>query len=386
MKTKGGRTFTGLTLHEKQKRSLAILELIRKKGVISRTDISRATGINVVSISHYINNFIDEKILTEKGLAASSGGRKPELIELNAKGHYCVGIDTCGAGFSAALTDIAMNCVCRKRTDAAQKRGQATEAIIGLVKDTVAASGIPQDKVRAVGIGVCTETLAGVGDIVEKETSIETYVGSQAACAAFAEKNFNKEAGVEKMLYIHSDLGRGILVDGGDCIGCVAQPVEGAAGSRAEARAESGEGIRYLDPWDETLGAVMMAKREVLRGVGTKIVSISGGNVKQITEATIIQAARQNDETALNIMQSIAVTLGMRIAYLINLFDPQAVIIGGGLEKAEEIVLPLIKKMVCRLSLKRLSGAVRILPASTPEDSLCMGAAALATREIFLKS
>jgi hypothetical protein len=188
---------------------------------------------------------------------------------------------------------------------------------------------------------------------------------------------------------MHSDLGRGILIDGGDCVGCVGEAAraEAAVPERtAQKEYDADERLKYLRPWNACLGAVKMAKREVLRGVGTKIVSLSGGDTDKISERVIIEAARQKDETALNIMQSVSVTLGLRIAYLINLFAPQVVVIGGGPENAPEITFPLVKKMVDRLSLKELSGSVKILPTATPEDSLCMGAAALAVREVFLKA
>ena len=69
-------------LSEKEIKNLEVLELISKKGVISRTDISKITGINIVSISNYIKDYIDRKLVDEKGLDVSSGGRKPELVEL----------------------------------------------------------------------------------------------------------------------------------------------------------------------------------------------------------------------------------------------------------------------------------------------------------------
>ena len=122
------------------------------------------------------------------------------------------------------------------------------------------------------------------------------------------------------------------------------------------------------------------------RGVGTKIVSLSGGDINKITEAIMIDAARQNDETALNIIQSVAITIGLRIAYLINLFGPEVVVIGGGPEKAQDLTFPFINKMVKRLSLKKYADTVKIIPCSLGDDGLCMGAAALAVREVFLKS
>jgi glucokinase len=148
----------------------------------------------------------------------------------------------------------------------------------------------------------------------------------------------------------------------------------------------SSRGLKYLSPWNRYLGVVEMAKREVERGVGTKVVSLSGGDVDKVTEAVVVDAARQNDETALNIVQSVAINLGLRTAYLINLFHPDMVVISGGPEKASELTLPLINKMIKRLSMRKYADTIKIIPSTFGEDGICLGASALAVREVFLKS
>jgi glucokinase len=210
-----------------------------------------------------------------------------------------------------------------------------------------------------------------VRDAIEKKFNIDTFIGACATCGAYAQKRFNPAADVNKVLFIHSDLGHGIFIDGDIFMGCTDSP---------------GDKERYLAPWSSYLGIVETAKREVARGVGTKVVSLSGGDIGKITEAVMIDAARQNDETALNIVQSVSITIGLRTAYLINLLGPDVVVIGGGLEKAEDLTFPLINKMVNRLSLKKYADTVKIIPCSLGDDVSCMGAAALAVREVFLKS
>ncbi len=63
MDTKQEGLFHYRTLSDKERKNLAILELIRKKGPISRTEISHITDINIVSISNYIKDYMDKNIL-----------------------------------------------------------------------------------------------------------------------------------------------------------------------------------------------------------------------------------------------------------------------------------------------------------------------------------
>ena len=389
MKIKGSKIFTCQALHDKEKRSLAILEMIRKKGLVSRTDISRATGINVVSVSNYISSFIEKKLVLEKGHAASSGGRKPELVELNAKENFCVGVDMRADNISAILVDIGMNVIAKKKVPRPEKKREVASAVVSLIEETIKSSGVLAESIRSIVIGVYCESLLPVSDEVEKKFGIGTFLGGAASCAAYAEKRLNPDAAVEKLLYVHSDIGRSTIIDGDICTGCIGDPGEMEVPEntgRADESEPYADKLKYLNPWSPYLGMVETAKREVARGVGTKIVSLSGGDIEKITEAVVIDAARQNDETALNIVQGVSINMGLRIAYLINLFGPEAVVVGGGLEKAQDLTFPFIDKMVKRLSLKKYNNAVRIVPSSLGEEGLCLGASALAVREVFLKA
>ena len=78
--------------------------------------------------------------------------------------------------------------------------------------------------------------------------------------------------------------------------------------------------------------------------------------------------------------------LGIRIAYLVNLFNPEVVVIGGGVEKAREIILDPIRKTVKKLAFSEQANIVKIIPGAMGENSVSLGAASLAIREVFLKA
>ena len=75
--------------------------------------------------------------------------------------------------------------------------------------------------------------------------------------------------------------------------------------------------------------------------------------------------------------------LGTRIAYLINLFNPEVVIIGGGVERAGELILGSVRKAVRKLAFEEAASKVRIIPSRLGEDAVAFGAVALVLREIF---
>src|SRR5664279_3648898 len=80
------------TLTDKERKNLAILEVVRKNGPISRTDISKLTELNIVTVSNYVSHYIKKGLVVEGELDESTGGRKPVLVELNPKAGYIVGV------------------------------------------------------------------------------------------------------------------------------------------------------------------------------------------------------------------------------------------------------------------------------------------------------
>ena len=103
-------------LTERERKNVSILEAIKRYGPISRTDISKLTKLNIVTVSNYVNNFIEQGIVIEKGLDISSGGRRPTIVVLNPKSAYVVGLDLGVFNITAILADLEGNIVARSKT------------------------------------------------------------------------------------------------------------------------------------------------------------------------------------------------------------------------------------------------------------------------------
>ena len=368
MKTSEKYKFKFQELSEKDVKSLKILDLIIKKGIISRTEISKITGINIVSISNYMHKYIEHKLITEKGFDVSTGGRKPELVELNKNDNRVIGVEIGKSCIRTVLTDIGLNVIERSYTPRLDKD---TEVAVGiacsLIEGMIKKSGLSSKDIRAIGVGTAIDDYASIGKIMEEKFGIEILIGDEPSCAAFSEKSLNKKISSGDMLYIYSDIGCGVVVrEDGNRVSC-------------------GES-KYLSPWSEALGVLNLAKGDVARGVGTSIVEFAKGKMENITEETVTEAAKASDEVALSILRSVGMNLGLRIAYLINLFSPKSVVVGGGVEKAQGLVLEPIKKTVKKLALKDRLSAVTIIPGSLGEEAVSLGAASLAAREIFLEA
>ncbi|MDO8536024.1 MAG: ROK family protein [Candidatus Omnitrophota bacterium] len=380
------------SLSDKERKNLAILELIRKKGPISRTEISHTTDINIVSISNYIKDYISKGILMETGWDVSSGGRRPELVELNAKGLYVVGLDIGISNIIATVTDFSINIISKvKIPTPAGSTDDITLKAIELISGILEKSGVEKEKIRAIGIGVAcaNNRFYPTADAVREKFGLEVFMGSDAACAAFGEKQLNPKADVEDLLYMYSDVGCGIIIKGDAYFGAGGNAGETQISHEHISKEEELLFFRsseYLKPWGMDLGIIRMAKHEIEKGVGTKIVACAKGDPKNISTEVVIEAAKLDDEIATDIVRNAGMNLGVRIAYLVNLFNPEAVVVGGGVEKAGELILEPIRKTVKKLAFSEQAGIVKIITSALGEDAVSLGAASLAVREIFLKA
>lgn len=400
--------FTYHILQDRERKNLAILELIRKKGPMSKADISRVLGYNIVTITNYIDYYVNKRMILEVGLDVSSGGRRPELLELNARSGYVVGVDIGPEHITAIVTDLKINCVAKSRV--ARPAGTMEdmgEPAIKLIDETIKKSKIDVGLIKDIGIGISgivdypsgtihdTDPSRGRTKVsfmrfataIEQKFNIPVYVGNDASCAAFGEKTLSPGADVDNLLYVYSDVGCGIVINSDVYIGSsgCAGETQLAFNSLQKDEKNAIKEYTYLRPWGVDLGITFEAKKTVEKGVATEILTLAKGDKDGITKDMVIAAARKGDKLALELIENAGRNLGIRIAYMVNLFNPSLVIIGGGMEKAGDLLMDSVKLAVRKYAFEEPAAAVKIIPSYLSEDAIVLGTAALAAREVFIQ-
>lgn len=401
--------FTYHVSQDRQRKNLAILELIRKKGPISRADISRMLGLNIVSVSNYLDFYINKKMILEVGFDISSGGRRPELLELNAKSAYIVGVDISPENIKAVVTDLQVNVVSsishpRPHTN----MEDLPPYVIKAIEEAISKSRVDKGSIKNIGIGVSgiidyvtgtmhdTDPVRGrtrtsllkFGKSIEQEFYIPVYIGNDASCAAFGEKTLNHSADVDNLLYIYSDVGLGIVIQGevycgsSGCAGEIQLVFDILQRDEKNAMKE----YVHMRPWGIDLGIVTEARRAIGKGLSTEILNMAGGDENKITKEIIVGAAKKKDKLAMDLVSNAGSNLGIRAAYLVNIFNPDIVAIGGGVEKAGDIFMDAVKDMVKKFAFEEPASIVKIIPSLLEENSVVLGAAALAAREVFIEA
>jgi predicted NBD/HSP70 family sugar kinase len=195
------------------------------------------------------------------------------------------------------------------------------------------------------------------------------YVSKESTAAAYAERDFTKKPIGETLIYMHGDIGIGTVIKNE-----MVFETDGYV---------KGEDKAYLSPWNQ-FSVTRTAKRLIDKGVGTDIVKMVNGNPDDIDTEIILKAAENKDEFAEDLVKRSGLALGVRVAYLANLFNADAVILGGGVEIKEGSFIKYIQESSNKFVMKNIAGKLKIIPGVLGKEASSTGAAALCRRELFM--
>lgn len=395
-------------LTDRERKNIILLDVIRRNGPIAKTDISRITQFNIVTVSNYVEHYIDQKLVSEKGLDISSGGRRPELVELNADWGNLVGVEIGPTHIFVILSNLMPTILHKLRIKRPDGHMEVVIAeAVKLVRRVIEESKAPMDKLKGIGLGISgvidrsagtirdTDKLRGktVGSfataksILEKEFRVPVSVGNDASLAALAEKKLSLRIDDENVIYFYSDVGSGVIANN--------DLFWGSSWSAGEIQLnlENTEGLE-LAPWVTQsdffksegldLGMVRRAKEAVKKdGAKSKILEIAGKNPENIDMAVIFEAVKKNDAMAIRIVEEASTRLGLKVAYITNFFNPEVIVLGGGVEKGGELVLNTVRRVVKQMVMEETAGVVKIILSRLGEEAVAFGAVCLVTQELF---
>jgi glucokinase len=310
-------------------------------------------------------------------------GRSPETI----------GIDVGGTKIAAARVGADGAIVERAVVPSpADDPDAIVEAMVGAA-EAVRAAGV-----TAVGISAAGMVEAGTGimrfapNLAWRDLDLRVRVGTPIGlptvvendnnAAAWGEHRFGAGRGHRHLLFVGvgTGIGGGIIIDG--------TLLRGAHGFAAEIGhfvvQPDGErcGCGSRGCWETVASGSAItreARKAVIRHAHSRIAELAGGDPERATGATVTQAAREGDPAARGILAEVGHRLGEGIGGLVNILDPELVIVGGGAAEAGDLLLE-----PARMAYRRTVEApdhrpdVPIVPAELGTDAGVIGAATLA--------
>jgi len=264
---------------------------------------------------------------------------------------------------------------------------QADVAISELIAIGVGAPGLSNPE---TGILFTSPNLPGwrnvpLRDIMQERLDKKTFVINDANAAALGEFCFGAARGTRNFIYVtlSTGIGGGIVIDGKIYSGVI-----GAAGEVGHMTIDDEGPICNCGSrgcWETLASGTALAKEarhRIKEGVRTSILEYVEGDVEKVTAQVIHSAAKQGDSLAKELIARTGYYVGVGLANLINIFNPELIVIGGGLSNIGDMLLKSAFKVAGERAFKEAFQAVRFASTELGRNSGVLGATAFALQEM----
>jgi glucokinase-like ROK family protein len=382
---------------------LVILEELYRHGCRSIPELSKIIRMSTPTITRAIDELIADSLLIEEGIGNSSGGRRPNLYGINPSSRYVLGIDICRYSVRYGLFNFHNEPAAEIRV--LNEGLETTKDIIGAIKTAVDQyiKDANIDESKLMGIGIALPGLIDIhtgisysylhedkplASLFEDRFHHPVFVEHDTKAMALGELAFGLAMGKQNVLCLNigSGIGLGMILNGKLYHGN-----SGFSGEFGHIQVDPDGTLCYCGKIGclETLasGTTMIrnAKKEIEAGATTLISSLVNNDLEKISSEVILHAAQRGDQFAISLLSNIGEHLGRGIAVLIHLFNPELIIIGGELTKAENYLIDPIQQNLNKYTISKIRRDAQIITSSLGNNAGLLGTVALVMNKVFVK-
>ncbi len=386
---------------------IEVLGLIREHGTISRAEIVEISGLSAPTVSRIVKGLIrEEKLVESIGIGDSSGGRPPVMLKFKGEESYVIGIDMGATATRGVLSDLNGKFI--EEIKFPTRLNDGFEEIAGDVGDLIqklADSDRKAASARIFGVGIAVAGLVDfehniieyspdfkwhnvdiVGEL-RKKIDYPIIFDNVTRLMALGGLSYGKGMKSNNFICINVGygIGSGVIVDGE-----LLRGARGFAGEFGHITAERDSKIQCscekygcLEALASGKAIASTAQRLLSDGKKSKILELCKGEISLVTAKTVAEAASQGDELSLRIFNEATDHIGIGIANLVNLFNPEMVIVGGGVSLAGDLFFDNIRRVVGQHVIQSSGKDLPIIPVAFGENAALMGAFALILKRVM---
>ena len=324
-----------------------IIAYMAVNGECTLSELTKELHISVPTITKLVQELVDENIVTDLGKVETPGGRRPNIFGLANSAIYFAGVNVGRDNMTFLITDLQNNIIKEEYdyTFELQDRPQCFERICSNIENFIATCGIDRGKI--LGLGVCmtgrvnpdtgrsykyfTSSEQSLREVLEERVGLRVLLENDTRARCYAEYTCGKSKDESNVLYLHMGRGVaiGIVVDGQLYYG-----KSGFAGEFGHIPFFDNEIICSCGKKGcletEVSGIAIEDKmcHLIEKGVNT-ILKEKYDQQKSIHIDDIIAAAKNDDNLSIELIEEAGEKVGKAVAFLINTFNPETVIVGG---------------------------------------------------------
>jgi glucokinase-like ROK family protein len=383
-----------------------VLRFIHNEAPVSRSQIAQATGLNKSTVSSLVDDLMRRHLVHETGMNSVGTGRPATLLEINPCAGGIIGIELGVDFFALVLTDFTGNILWRRleETDSSEAQEKIIPKILELTDEAIEVCKDHDLYLLGLGLSVPGTADAEKGILIFapnlqwrnvpfrkiffEHIGLNIYVENDANAAAVAEHLFGVARKCDDFIFVvvSIGIGGGLFLNG--------NLYRGRYGFAGEIGHSPIVAEPYQNPchcgnlgcWETYANQHSVIQRVQRRLENNRESIISNLMVEQGTPLTIPiikQAAEKGDQEALEALAETGTALGLGFASLIDIFNPDKIILGGSLSIVGKYLLPSIKDTATKHSLSDVSPKADISLSGFGTDAILVGAISIVVDDIL---
>ena len=380
-----------------------LIKSLYQKGASTANEICGSMGISLPTVNALLTDLMRSGEVIKQGRAASQGGRKPDLYRLAADAFYIVAVDLSKYAVSLALYncqhEIAKEQVTHKIV--LNNEPETFEQLCQHIENYLQTSSIPSNKISAIGISMpgLIDSKAGINhtylnfgkkslqEHLESRFLQPIFLENDARAMTLAEYKFGAAHDSQHVLgiFVGWGIGLGIIVDGK-----IYQGTAGFAGEFAHSPLFESQEINCtcgkkgcLEAVASGTAIVRMAEEAVLLDKDSILARMAKSYKGPLDPNLVVRAAQEGDQRAITILSEVGLNLGRGISMLIQLLNPELIILGGVVAEANQYILTPIQQALNVYSMAKSREKTKIALYQLGTEVGLRGAIAVVTDKLF---
>lgn len=382
---------------------LRLIKNLFTKGSNTAGEICNEVGISLPTVNSLLSDLMASGEVIKNGRAESQGGRKPDLYQLATDAFYILSVDINKFRVRVAIYDSANTAVTEpailKITLNNEK--ETFDRICDFVLEHKDKSGLENDKVIAVGISMpgLIDSINGVNhtylkfgkkslvENFESRLGRKVFLENDARAMTLAEFKFGHNDNYKNVLgiFIGWGIGLGILIDGK-----IYQGASGFAGEFSHSPIFDSSDITCscgkkgcLESVASGTAIVRMARQAIATDSDSILARMTRDNNDEIEPYLVVDAALAGDQRAITILSEVGLDLGRGISILIQLLNPELIIIGGSVAEAKQYLITPIQQALNIYSMAKARENTQLTLYKLGKEVGLLGGVAVVNEKIF---
>jgi glucokinase-like ROK family protein len=382
-----------------------VMNAIRLHAPISRARVANFTGLNRGTVSNIVNALIEDGLVSEDSQEESKIGRPGINLGLRRDGGAVIGLEVGVDFINIVLTNFVAETLWETVVET-HPTTQSQTSIIGQIEQLIeqALSITNERHLRPLGVGIGLPGLINLrrGELViapnlnwknvplrlmlNQRFRLPIYIENEANLSALGEYYFGVARSCDNFIYVCSGigLGGGIMINGNLFRGS-----HGYAGEIGHIQRDpQGEkcACGRIGCWETQVGpraVLRRVKKDLQMHPNQFLLDACHGDFNNLTFNMVVKFSLEGNEICKQAIEDVAMYLGEGIADLVNIFNPELVVIGGAFILCKDILQPIVEKTVFSSAMRPSADSLRIAFSERGTDACAFGAIAVVLDDIL---